>query len=391
MSIESILPAANAGSASLTERLGLAIMLRQPRIAAVAPSDDPVHLLNPEERAALQRIERQAIVRAAVAGALSALASSTTAIIAHRYYPIDVAEASRESLVAYWSWVLAVTVAASILEIAFLYWDALRTVHRMACAVGLNYDAQTARDRDADVVNALARAALELPNPLKPLFGIDPRREARPLFVAISSLIYKAKIALTTFLSKVLLRRMLGRAAARTLLELVAVPITAAWNAAVCRYVLNEARLRILGPSAIIELLTASELFDNASPQVWPVALRAAGSAVVRTRDFHPNHVALVRALRERVPADAVESPDDTATFFRELARLSATDQKAVLYVLVVAAVLDGRLTRAERRLLEEASTICGRPLRVEAIHSLAKAFGKGDPIIRAIHAAVDA
>src|SRR5690349_22571805 len=40
----------------------------------------------------------------------------------------------------------------------------------------------------------------------------------------------------------------------RSALELVAIPVTAIWNAVVAHWVLGEARLRILGPSAGLEL-----------------------------------------------------------------------------------------------------------------------------------------
>jgi hypothetical protein len=364
-------------------------MRRQPSIAPVAPADDPIHLLNPDEREALQRIERQAVIRAAIAGALSATASAIASIVAHLSHPVDGVHVSLHNLVTYWGWVGAVTLVASVIEIGFLYWDALRAVHRMACAAGLQFDPSAERQNDNQVLTTLARAALELPNPLKPLDGIDPRRETSPLFVVLASLLYKAKVALTTFVMKALLRGALGRAAARAVLDFVAVPVTAAWNAVVCHYVLREARLRILGPSAVVELIQAGTQSLEVSRAGWLVAERAVASAVVRTRDFHPNHLALIQALSLRIPVEQVPDADDTQRFIRDLTLLGTADQTFALHVLVTAAILDGRITRAERRLLEQAFTACKRSLDMKLIDAAVRTFRAGQPVTETLKSTV--
>jgi hypothetical protein len=360
-------------------------MRRQPSFAPVAPADDPVHLLNSDERAALQRIEHLAVLRAAAAGALSALASAGTSIWINRSHPIDGVKVSLHNLATYWGWVGIVTLAASIIEIAFLYWDALRSVHRMACVAGLRFDAQAERQNDAEVLGALARAALELPNPLRPLEGINPHREAHPAIIVLASLLYKAKIALTTLIAKALLRGALGRAAARAILDLMSVPVTAVWNAVVCHQVLREARLRILGPSAVVELIEASFRPSEISRNGWEVAERAVASAVVRTRDFHPNHLALMHTLNQRCAVAEVDEPDDTRRFLRELEGLSDADQTFVLHVLATAAILDGRVTRAERQLLEQSFRICGRELDLRLVHRAVRTFRAGQPVTQTL------
>ncbi len=52
-------------------------------------------------------------------------------------------------------------------------------------------------------------------------------------FVALASLLYKAKIALTNFLLKGVLRSVIGQSLATVALELVTVPVTGVWNAVV--------------------------------------------------------------------------------------------------------------------------------------------------------------
>src|SRR6185295_17560793 len=136
------------------ERLAMAVLRRTRAHAPVAGEDDPIHVLNEAERRELHRIEQRAVARAAVAGALSGGASASAAI-----------------------------------------WAALRSVHSMATAAGLRFsESQTSEQRE--VALALARAALELPNPHGSVFGVNPHRESIRWVVAVASLLYKAKIAL---------------------------------------------------------------------------------------------------------------------------------------------------------------------------------------------------
>jgi hypothetical protein len=278
----------------------------------------------------------------------------------------------------FWTVVIAATVVASIFEIGFLYWDALHAVHAMASAAGLKLSESDLKGEQRDVALALARAALELPNPPHRMFGVDPHRESIRWVVALASILYKAKIALTTFLMKVVLRGLLGRFMGRALFELVTIPVTAIWNAVVCFLVVREARLRTMGPSAAIELVGFALADWTPNPTGRAAAFRSIASAVVRTQDLHPNHLALLRVLADRLGPVDIEEVDDTSRFLAELAELEPNDRRLVLRLLVIAAVLDGKLTRAEKRLLAEAFKVCGRPLALDRVEELRHAFSAG-------------
>jgi hypothetical protein len=237
---------------ALLERFGLSILRRSPAHPAVAGEDDPIHVLNPDERRALRRIERGAVLRAATAGALSGSASAGAAIWARRFLGPEGAAHSSADALRFWGTVGCATLVASAFEIGFLYWDALRSVHRMATAAGLKLSQQELSRDQREIALALARAALELPNPPHSELGVDPRRESIRWILALASLLYKAKIALTNFLFKGVLRSLIGQSLATAALELVTVPVTAIWNAVVCWYVVREARLRAMGPSAAL-------------------------------------------------------------------------------------------------------------------------------------------
>jgi hypothetical protein len=383
------LPLASAGSRAgpalvkelpLLERMGSRYM--RSGTHAVGSADDPIYVLNPAERAGLRRIVRGALIRAALAGVANAVVTGLGERYASRFLGHHPAHATLRQLASYWGVFGVLAIVFAIAEVAYLYWDALRAVRAMSAVAGLSLSSH----ENEEVALALARAALELPNPPEPTLGIDPRREAEGWKLAFASFLYKAKISVTNFLFKALVERALGRFATRGLLAFTAIPINATWNLYVCWAVLREARIRVLGPSAAIEMLEAVfESVENVpKPKLLASVHQALGAAVVRTSELHPNHIALMRALRARFgdpPSEAVL--DEPARFLAGLSELEEEERRVALRVLAAAAILDGRLARAERRLLSDAYSAARLTPKLDRVEVLRRAFVSGDRIPR--------
>lgn len=370
-----------AAQEPLLVRWGVRYFRELSRSQGPVDAGDGVHFLNPDERAALRRIERGAIVRAAIAGALSTIVAAVAEVLAHPLLGPDPDHASFEQNARFWGIVAGATVLASIIEILYLYWDGLRAVHALSRAAGL--DLFPDQDDDAALAGAMARAALELPNPTGRHHGVDPWREASRLRLVVASIVYKLKISVTNFAVKMLVRRMLGRAVVRTWLPFVAVPITAAWNGVVCWLVMREARIRAMGPSAAHEMIAlAFATARDVDDETRRVAVRAVASSIVRTEDMHPNLAAVLREVIARAPSmeDATDL-DLPSAFLARLRDLDGARQRFVLRVLAVASIIDGRLTRAEKALLVDARTACGLGSDLSAVERLRVAFLAGDPI----------
>jgi len=319
-------------------------------------------------------------MRAALAGALSTAVAATAELIAGRAFP-DASLERWTGFAGYWAIIGVATGFAALGEISFLYWDALHSVRRLAHAAGLTLSPGANRHTAA----ALARAALELPNRSEHVLGIDPRREASRLGLLVAALLYKVKVSATNFVVKALVRRALGRSAVRTFLPFVAIPVTASWNALVAFRALREARVRVMGPSFIEEAL---EVLFKVPPsgRARLCAFRAAGAAIVRTGDLHPNLLALVLALRKRLgeppPGEVL---DDPSLFLRELRSLDAAEKRIVLGGLHLAAIADGKLTRTERRLVLEAHEAVGQPWQARRIEELRRSFVSGEALPSAL------
>jgi hypothetical protein len=366
-------------SPPLLERLGGSYLRAGKEAAEMA--DDPIHVLNPTERAGLLRVTRGAVFRAALAGVLNAIATGLGEIYARQHLGHMPEHATLTQQLKYYGVYGVAAIVFAVLEIAYLYWDGLRAVRKLSLVAGLSLDAE----ENSEVALALARAALELPNPPEAVLGVDPHREASKLQLVVASLVYKLKISVTNFLFKSLLQRALGRFATRHLLAFSAIPINALWNGLVCWAVLREARIRVMGPSAAIEMLDAALEHEPAPSAPLVAAIHhAVGSAIVRTRELHPNHVAMLRAVRARLgePQEGLEL-DDSRAFLTALPRLAEAERRVVLRVLAAAAILDGRLVRSEKLLLSQAYAAAGTSLGLEHVEKLRRAFVAGDVIPR--------
>jgi hypothetical protein len=361
----------------LLDKIGSEFLQRNAETAAVA--DDPIHVLNPVERAGLRLVARGAVTRAALAGVLNAIATGACDLYAaHLFGPLP-AHPMLSQRAAYWSVFGTGAVLFAAVEILYLGWDGLRSVTRLSAVAGMELSAAENRE----VALALARAALELPNPPEAVLGVNPHREASRAQLIVASAVYKLKIFVTNFVFKQVVQRVLPRMATRYLLAFTAVPINGLWNGLVCWSVLREARIRVMGPSAALEMLGAVLENEPAPRLELTMAIhRAVSSAIVRTRELHPNHVAIVRAVRQRLgepPADV--ELDDSDVFLKQLPELEPTERRVVLRVLAIAAILDGRLVRAEKRLLAEAYAAADAPPCVVHVEKLRRAFVAGDII----------
>src|SRR6478736_1672216 len=358
------MPPAQQPVRPLLERLGGRYL--ESRTVAAAQADDPIHVLNPVERAGLLRVTRGAVLRAALAGVINAAATGFGALFAARVLGDQPEHATLWQLISYWGLFGVLAVIAAVLE--------------MSLVAGLQLDSL----ENLDVRYALARAAFELPNPPDATFGVNPHREASKFTLATASLVYKLKISVTNFVFKAIVERAVGRLATRSVLAFTAIPINAAWNGLVCWFVLREARIRVMGPSAACEML---DVVFKSEPVPSPALLTsihcALGAAVVRTSELHPNHISLMRELRLRFgePPAGVEV-DDTRAFLQSLAGLTHAERRTALRVLTVAAILDGRLVKRERHLLLEAYEAAAITPALEHVERLRKAFVSGDPIL---------
>ena len=345
---------ADAERLNVVERTGLAFLRRGCR-----RDDSEIRPWQDEDRARIRRLQIWAIGLCGLAGAVSAALIGAADLWLRNVLGTgsDPSLLSPGSDVAYWAWYGGIALLLSLLELLAMYWVLLRSVAGIADAAGLSV---SQGDADDVLTTGLSRAALDIPNPRRSLHGLDPYARTSRLKLLAYTALYRIKVGATSFIVRILARRVLARSGLRVLLPFAAVPVFAGWNALIAWWVIREARVRAAGPLAVREAVAALERaqLDDASRRL---ALDAVAELVVAAEDAHPNYDLLLARLCGALDIEA-RIPEWTEVRAR-LARADAPTQRAVLALMTTTTALRGRSSRSQRRVLESAYIACDRPL----------------------------
>ena len=253
----------------------------------------------------------------------------------------------------------SVLILMLIVELAVLYWLGLKTVFSLACLTGHH---QTLDDsglplHDA-VPNILARAALEVPDPVIHYLGIDPRKHLSKSKLFLVAALYKAKVILSSMVVKFLLIRIAGKGEMRNAFSWVGIPVTGFWDAFTLYKVAREARLRLFGHK-LAEHIVSNVLTDDMIAQLSPVtregAIRAVATMMVLAQDYHPNLLVLLIRLCNTFEIKEHGDYDNWEYFLSVLDQVSEPERYFLLDLLSVSAAFDGQLSRMEKHHLPEA------------------------------------
>lgn len=339
-----------------------------------------VHPLAKGELAQLRQLERRTLVLAALAGVLSGAVLGGAEVVSDGRLGTFDFEMWREQ----WrTWVVYVSlvIVVSVIEILFLYGNAIRGAGRISSFAGLQLSGHPTGEQ---VARALVRAALELPNPRERIHGVDPYARTPRWKLTVLAVAYKAKVSATSFILRILLRRLLARAAVRAFIPLIAIPVYAFWNALVTRWVLRQARIRAFGPLAVRDLtqhVTAAR--GVLGTECRRLIVHAVSEAIVRTGDADPNYHLLLGQLIESLEVSPSADLTDWESARTAAGHLTEPERQMFLTVLTVAAVIDGRVRGSEAALLEEAHRLCHRPFDRANLDRVLKGFLDGQGIER--------
>jgi hypothetical protein len=355
------------------ERAAVALVQRREGDQTRAP-----HRWSERDLEAIAAIRRRAVIIAAVAGALTGAVVGLVEIAASRSLYQD--GSSMLDNWRYWATYLAVAAVVSVIEIAALYWLVLRQAGRVSEVAGL---ALGSRDVDPVVVVGLSRAALEVPNPRRPIYGIDPFARLSRWRLIGHAILYRLKVGATSFVLRLALRRLFARAALRSYIPLVAVPVFAIWNAVVIGWVMREVQVRAAGPLAIADIdARIRQGLPALDAESRLLLLRVVAETIVRSTDAHPNFVLLVQRLLVLLEIESMPEPLPWAETLAQLGGRSAAERRYFVEIALATCLIDGRVRRDRERMLGEVIGCSGFTLDRAAMTTLRAAMvdGQGVP-----------
>lgn len=331
------------------------------------------------DRDQLARVRRNAVAWAVVSGLLSGAIIGGSEAWLRLVYQGGIENLPFWDQVPYWAAFYAFVGLITVVEMAFLYWNALDATARINALLGAPLDGE---ERSELLAVGLARAALEAPNPHHVVHGVDPYALMPRWRLIAQNLLYKVKVGASSFIMRIVMRRLFARAALRGFIPLLAIPLYAVWNAWITWRIIDEARLRALGPGAIdtvVEILKSHE--GGLSDEATEILLHGVAETVMRGYDAHPNYILLVKRLVEEVDPEREEIETDWESDRDNLDKLDDHEKSIVLDVLTLATVLAGSPRRAQREFLHDVHEQAGRRLDPKALKKLAKAFTAGEGV----------
>lgn len=253
----------------------------------------------------------------------------------------------------------SVLIVMLLVEMAVLFWLGLKTVYSLACLSGHNQTAKgSCLPGDDAVPNILARAALEVPDPVIHYLGIDPLKHLSKSKLFMVAFLYKAKVILSGMAVKFVLIRIFGKGETRNAFSWIAIPITGIWDAFTLYKVAREARLRLFGnklAAHIINEQLTEELVEQLSPKAREGSIRAIATMMVLAQNYHPNMLVLLIRLCDTFKIDDNCEYDNWDDFLTLLDEVSTPERYFILDLLSVSAAFDGHLSQLERHHLPEA------------------------------------
>lgn len=331
--------------------------------------------LGPEEIDAIRRARRAAVGWAMVSGAVSGSLIGGTEMFL-RLVVLDDPDMSRwRDNLWVWAGFYVFVGVLTILEVLFLYWNSLRGVAKIGAIAGVDLDGDSHSEA---LVAGLARGALEMPNPRTKIYGVDPYAYLSGWRLLVQNILYKMKVGATSFVMRILMRRVFTRAALRAYIPLLAIPLYAAWNAFITWRVVSEAWLRAVGPSAVERIhAQLSKARDSNNEREWELILHGVGEMIRRSGDAHPNNFLLLAHLVPELE-NAEELEVDWYGRRDTLDALDEDGKSRLLSVLAMTSVLAGKPRKAQRKFLRSVHDDCGREYRDDHVDALRKDLMKG-------------
>lgn len=256
-------------------------------------------------------------------------------------------------------WVSFITLILTVIELSLLGWTSLRLVYFNARMTGHNVeDERASAFLNEQTLSLLARAALEVPDPVPNFLGIDPLAKVSRKRLIFVGIVYKLKVFLSNFGARMLLTWWLGPTIWGLSMMIITIPITGLWNAWMIRKVSREARLRLFGNllaryvvSQIIELNRKNGL----SPVGREGCVRAVANSLILTQQYHPNMLLLLVELYHALEIEAHTLLDNWQLFLQTLEQAPEHERYLLLDVLCIAAAFDGHISSLERKHLRQA------------------------------------
>lgn len=351
--------------------------LRKIEVQEALTGDDSWHILNESKRKKLKVIRKKTYFKAGLAGALGIILLYVPyhvfgeSLFPKRMVSIPFVSNEIELEIEF----LIFSLAMVFIEIWYLTYVNINAVAEIAKACGFP------KKKEADVeenIETLVNVSIEKKQKELKSLGINPYEGLNKIGVFAFQVLVKLKAAISSFIWKILVTKLLGRYAFRMLVDVLGAPLYACWNMWAAKKVMNEARVRVIAPSLIKQYTNLLSEEFRGNQEFQSVLYNALHSISTSKRSFHYNHFLLASSLLTKFDVELKENMDVDTDFLTKVDELSAEVQKAVGKLVLFGIMIDGSLTFIEKRSIKTLQKEKVIPYSSEQINSWSKDYFEG-------------
>jgi hypothetical protein len=295
----------------------------------------------------VDRITKLSMLKAALAGALAILVCYVPYhILGTAYFPetmiwIPVLNEYIPTEISF----QGLSIIVLVIEIAFLTWNNIDTVNKIAKACEFPHPSDPFFDLN---IQSLIAVGFEKKLKTQKEIGIDPMQGLSKWRIFLFSTLNLAKAALSNFLLKIILRKLLGRFAIRMFVDLAGIPIYAFWNAWAARKVSREAKSRILANPLVYEFAETLHKDQSDNQEFVNELYHLLEYIAIIKRDYNVNHYLLSLQLLRAFDITVDTEHEYDKEVLQRMAHSSVTTKLAFSQLMLVGMALDGQLSERE-------------------------------------------
>lgn len=348
----------------------LALRYLRRALDSAHPTDEPF-VMSDLERYVIGKVRRQTLFMAGLLGALGVVLLYMPQYLWPRFF-----EATLINVPGFSVDLPLVTTLYGILlvylEVYALLYINLRAVRYImaVCQFPRQHDAQYERH-----LHALADAARERQDKGILRFGIDPYIGLPQWGLTAFFVVNRLKAALSNFVLKFILRRVLGRFVLRQVTDLASIPVYGFWNVWASHRVIHEAKIRVMAPLTIREFvdeLHGEWRHNSAFCELIPEALQY---VAVLKRQYNYAHLLLTETLMDQFGLQVIQP---TGNFLDRLASAPADVRQPLERLVIFGVLIDGNLSWFEKRRLRQLKQRGWLSYSITEIEQIGKEYYQG-------------
>jgi hypothetical protein len=350
----SIRPSKSGQQKSFIEKIALNYFLRL--FHRKKQTLSPFHLLNELESRKLTKIQNQSLLYAALMGALGVITLYLPLYFFPTLFPsIPMNMGSWGVWNFPWVFILygAVLAVAEVLGLMVL---ALYTTHRISDICGF----PDWEDKNSPkYIVELFEVAYGKRNKRILDFGIDPMYGLTRFQIITFTTFNLLKATLSNVIIKFLATRVLARVALVRYVDLIGIPVFAAWDAYGTHRVIHEAKVRIMAPN-IIEQMT-QRLYHQFKDDIdfKDTLFATLHFIAIAKRDFHHNHYWLADCILTKFRLSSEQKTVlSESQLVDKIKLLDFEERQGLAKLFLLGMIIDGKLSSRERRIIDKLSTL---------------------------------